>query len=229
MGDRWFVARGSATLIRAEEPIHVRTGSQRSYSFSWPNRPRYIALQGTSRGVRDMDRFGLFMLETGVAVGVTVGLAVRLIQLVVGRIRGQRFSRTVGLPATSAWALGFAIATFAAAGVMSIGPLVLPFAMITCGVAAWRCRALPECAIGAGLGTGLVLFVIGLMNPTHPPCVAIAVRSGEPVFPGGCGGVNGTSWLPLAVALVAAAVAGQILMERRKAGPAHSLRAPSPT
>jgi hypothetical protein len=176
-----------------------------------------------------MDRFGLFMLETGVAVGVIVGLAVRLIQLVVGRIRGQRFSRTVGWPATSAWALGFTIATFAAAAVISIGWLVLPFAVITCGVAAWRCRALPESAIGAGLGTGLVLFVIGLMNPTHLPCVAIAVRSGEPVFPGGCGGVNGTSWLPLALALVAAGVAGQILMERRKAGRPHDLRAPSPT
>jgi len=226
----WFIARGSATLIRAEELIHVRTGRQRSYSFSWPNRPRYIALQGISRGVRDVDRFGLFMFETAVAVGVTVGLAVRLIQLVVGRIRGQRFSRTVGWPATSAWALGFAIATFAAAAVMSIGPFfVLPFAVIVCGVAAWRCRALPESAIGAGLGTGLVMLVIGLMNPTHPPCVAIAVRSGEPVFPGGCGGVNGTSWVPIALALVAAAVAGQIVMERQKAGRAHGLRAPSPT
>jgi len=182
-------------------------------------------------GVRDMDRFGLFMLEIPAAVGITVGLAVRLIQLVVERIRGQRFSRTAGWPATSAWALGFAIATFAAAGVMSIGPLVLPFAVITCAVAAWRCRALPECAIGAGLGTGLVLFVIGLMNPTRPPCgaaITLTVRSGEHASTG-CGGVNGTSWLPVAVALVAAAVAGQILMERRKAGRAHSLRAPSPT
>jgi hypothetical protein len=113
--------------------------------------------------------------------------------------------------------------------VMSIGPLILPFAIITCGVAAWRCRALPEGAIGAGLGTGLVLFVIGLMNPTRPGCVAIDVRSREPVFPGWCGGVNGTSWLPVAVALVAAAVAGQILMEHRKAGRARTLRAPSPT
>jgi hypothetical protein len=176
-----------------------------------------------------MDRFGLFMLGTGVAVGIIVGPVVRLIQLIVERVRDRRFSRTVGRPASLAWALGFAIATFAAAGVMSIGPLVLPFAIIACGVAAWRCRALPEGVIGAGLGTGFVLFVIGLMNPAHPPCVAIGVMRGEPVYPGGCGGVNGTSWLPLAIALVAAAVAAQILMERRKAGRAHSLGAPSPT
>jgi len=176
-----------------------------------------------------MDRFGLFMLEAAVTVGATVGLAVRLIQLIVGRIRGHRFSRTVGWPAALGWALGFAIAAFAAAAVVSIGWFVLPFAMIACGVAAWRCRALPEGAIGAGLGTGLVLFVIGLMNPTHPPCVAIAVRSGEPVYPGGCGGVNGTSWLPVALALVVVAVAGQMMIERRKKGRAHTNAAQSPT
>jgi hypothetical protein len=175
----------------------------------------YIALQGTSRGVRDMDRFGLFMLEIGVAVGVTIGLIVRLIQLVVERLRGRRFSRTVGWRATAAWALGSAIATCAAAAAMSIGIFVVPFAVIACGVAAWRCRALPEGAIGAGLGTGLAMFVIGVMN-SHPPCVVIAIRDGNPVFSGRCdGSINGTSWLPLALALVAAAVAGQILMERR--------------
>ena len=138
-----------------------------------------------------MDKFAFVMLRIGLAVGVTVGLTVRLIQLVVERLRGRGFSRTVGWRATSAWALGFAIATCAVAAAMSIGIFILPFAVIACGVAAWWCRAFPEGAIGAGLGTGLVLLVIGLMNPG--------------------------SWLPLAVALAAAAVAGQILMERRKA------------
>ena|ERR1019366_2076099 len=179
-----------------------------------------------------MDRFVLVMLEASAAVGVTVGLAVRLIQLAVGRIRGQRFSRTVGWPATSIWALGFAIATFAGAAALSIGPLVLPFAVIACGVAAWRCRALPEGAIGAGLGTGLVLFVIGLMNPTRPTCgatVTVILRRGEHGSRISCGGVNGTSWLPLAVALVVAAVAVQIMMGRRKARQAHDLRAPTLT
>jgi hypothetical protein len=177
-----------------------------------------------------MDRFGLFMLETGVAVGVTVGLVVRLVQLIVGRIRGQRFSRSVGRPSALGWTLGFAIATFAAAGVMSIGLFVLPFAVITCGVAAWRCRALPEGAIGACLGTGVVLFVIGLMNPNRPePCArSITLRAGDHASLS-CGGVNGTSWLPLAIALVVAAFVAQILMDRRKAGRAHSLGAPSPT
>jgi hypothetical protein len=91
--------------------------------------------------------------------------------------------------------------------VASIVLFVLPFAMIACGVAAWRCRALPEGAIGASLGTGIVLGVIGLMNPTRPPCRAtITVRSGERWC-----GVNGTSWLPLAFALVVVAVAGQMM------------------
>jgi hypothetical protein len=170
------------------------------------------------------------MLETAVAVGVTVGLAVRLIQLVVGRIRGHRFSRSVGWPAALGWALGFAIAAVAAAAVVSIGWFVLPFAMIACGVAAWRCRALPEGAIGASLGTGIVLCVVGLMNPNRPePCVrSITLRAGEHASLS-CGGVNGTSWLPLVVALVVVAVAGQMMIERRKKGRAHINGAPSPT
>ncbi|MCA1837297.1 MAG: hypothetical protein LC674_00460 [Actinobacteria bacterium] len=179
-----------------------------------------------------MDRFGLFMLEAAVAVGAAVGLAVRLIQLIVGRIRGHRFSRSVGWPAALGWALGFAIAAFAAAAAMSIGLLVLPFAMIFCGVAAWRCRALPEGAIGASLGSGIVLCVIGLMNPTRPPCGAtftVTLRTGERASSGGCGGVDGTSWLPLAVALVVVAVAGQVMMERRNKGRAHINGAPSLT
>jgi hypothetical protein len=198
--------------------------------ISRPNAPRYISMEGTLRGVRDMDRFGLFMLETGAAVGVTVGLTIGLIQLVVGRIRGRPFSRSAGPPASLAWALGFALATFAAVGVMSIGILVLPFAVIVCGVAAWRCRALPEGAIGASLGTGFVLGVIGLMNPNHPePCVrSITLRAGEQAHLS-CGGVNGTSWLPAALALVVVAFAGQILLQRRKGEGAHSLGAPSPT
>lgn len=101
--------------------------------------------------------------------------------------------------------------------------------MIACGVAAWHCRALPEGAIGASLGTSIVLCVIGLMNPTRPPCVAISFRSGAPVFPGGCGGVKFTSWLPLAVALVIVAVAGQMMIERGEKGRAHTNCAPSPT
>ena len=172
-----------------------------------------------------MDRVALAMLFIPVAVGLTVGLAVRLIQLAVGRIRGRRFSRTVGWPATLVWAPGFAIAAYAVAGAMSIGPLVLPFAVIAYGVAAWRCRALPEGAIGAGLGTGHVIFVIGLLN--WPRCGALSLPFGIGAHHysfTGCGGINATSWLPLllAVALTVAAVAGQILMERRKAAPAHS-------
>ena len=175
-----------------------------------------------------MDKFWMFMPKAGAAVGVTVGVAVRLIQLGVGRLRGQPFSRTVGWPATSAWTLGFAIATVAAASILSIGPFyVLPVAVIVCGIAAWRCRALPEGAIGAGLGTGFVLFVIGLMNSQ---CGALSLPFGIGAHHhsySGCGGANGTLWLPLAVALVVAAVAGQILMERRKTRRTHSLGAAS--
>ncbi len=170
-----------------------------------------------------MDRFGWIMLRGGVAVGVAVSLTVRVIQLVVERLRGQHFSRTVGWRAMSAWGLGFAIATFAVAAAMSIGLLLLPFAVIVCGVAAWRCRALPEGAIGAGVGTGLVLFVIGVMNPTPTPC-AIAINGGDPRA---CG-IDGTSWLPLAVALVVVAGAGQILSERGN-GRVHARRDPSHT
>ncbi len=170
-----------------------------------------------------MNGLGLIMLRGGVAIGVTVGLIVRLIQFVVERLRGQRFPRTVGWRATSAWGLGFALATFAVAAAMSIGILVLPFAVIVCGVAAWRCRALPEAAIGAGLGTGLVLFVVGLMNPARTPC-AIAIYGGDPRQ---CG-FDGTFWLRLGLAFVVAAVVGQVLTERGN-GRVSGLRGPSPT
>lgn len=163
-----------------------------------------------------MERIALAMLYTPVLVGLTVGLAVRLIQLAVERIRGQRFSRTVGWPATSAWALGFAIAALAVAGAMSIGVFLLPFAVIAYGVAAWPCRALPEGAIGVGLGAGLAILVIGVMN--WPRCGALSLPFGIGAHTysfTGCGGISGISWLPLAVALVVASVAGQVLMARR--------------
>jgi len=98
-----------------------------------------------------MDRFTLFMLGAAFEVGFGVGLVVRLIQWIVGPTRGRPFSRSVGRPAALAWAVGFATAAFAGAGVMSIGPLVLPFAVLICGVAAWRGRALPAGVIGGGL------------------------------------------------------------------------------
>jgi hypothetical protein len=167
-----------------------------------------------------MDHFALFMLEIALAVGITVGLAVRLIQLAVGRIRGRPFSRTVGRTASMAWACGFAIAAFAAAAFISIGIFVLPVAMIVCAIAAWRCRALPEGAIGASLGSGVVLCLIGLMNPTRPSCdpsLGMVLRGGQRASYL-CGGVDGTSWLPLAVVLVVIAVAGQamlMMIERR--------------
>jgi hypothetical protein len=169
-----------------------------------------------------MDRFGLFMLGVAVAAGVTAGVAARLIQLIVGRIRGRAFTRSAGWRASSGWALGFALAAFAAAGVMSIGLLVLPLALVVCAVAAWRWRALPEGVIGASLGTGIVLAVIGVMNPTPPnplppACLGqtVTLRSGEQAA-FSCGGVDGTSWLPLAVALIVVAVAAQVMIDRRK-------------
>jgi hypothetical protein len=160
-----------------------------------------------------MDRFALFMLYGAVTVGGAVGLAVRLIQLIVERVRGRPFARSGGRQAALGWALSFALAAFAAAAFTSIGVLVLPVAIVVCGVVAWRCRALPEGAIGASLGTGTVLLIIGLMNPTPRPG----------------NGVDGTSWLPLAVVLIAVAVVGQAIIEFRKQGHAHTPDAPSLT
>lgn len=177
-----------------------------------------------------MDRFALVILELAAAVGVTVGLAVRLIQSIVERIRNRRFSRSVGWPATLGWTAGFAIAAFAVASALSIGPFVLPFAVVLCGVAAWRCRALPEGAIGASLGVGVVLCVLGLMHLMEQrlpsACgVTITLRAGERASFRGCDGFNGASWILLGVALVVAAVAVQILMGRRQTQRAHTLGA----
>ena len=132
-----------------------------------------------------MAGYGIFMLVAAVTVGATVGLWARLIQFIVERIRGRSFSHSVGWPAILAWALGFAIAAFAAGAFMSIGIVVLPVAIVVCGVVAWFCRALPEAAIGAGLGSGLVLLIIGLMNSNN-----------------GGGSVVLISFLPLAVGLI---------------------------
>src|ERR1051325_6265856 len=119
-----------------------------------------------------MDGFAWFILFGGLVVGTGVGLGVRLIQLVVEFVRHRQFVRNVGWGAVLIWTLGFAATAFAAASAMSIGIGVMPVAIIVCGVAAWRFRGLPEGLIGASLGTGIVLEIIGLMNPTNPsPCI----------------------------------------------------------
>jgi hypothetical protein len=179
-------------------------------------------LESSTQG-RDMDGFGLFILGTAITIGVTVTLGVRLLQLLRGEMRGHRLARRGGSRAALGWTLGFALAAFAAAGFMSIGWFVLPFAILACAVAAWRCRALPEGAIGASLGTGAVLFVLALMNPNRPgPCAhSITLRAGERAS-FSCGGVNGTSWLPLALVLVLAALATQVMMDRRTKRTAHT-------
>jgi hypothetical protein len=163
-----------------------------------------------------MDGFGWFILGAAVAVGTGVGLGVRLVQVMVRDVRGQRIVRRVGWRAVLGWTAGFAAAAFGASAIMSIGVFVLPVAMIVCGIVAWRCRAFPEGAIGAGLGTGIVLGIIGLMNPTpHQPCVNSAtLRSGE-YASFACGGVNGFSWLSFALTLVGVALAGQTMLRRR--------------
>ena len=101
-----------------------------------------------------MDPFALFMLWAAMEVGVIVGLAVRLIQLIVGRIRGRRFSRSTGRQATLRWALGFALGAFAAASFISIGILVLPFAAIACGVARGVVVHFPRAQSGAAWEPG---------------------------------------------------------------------------
>ena len=162
-----------------------------------------------------MSGYSFFMLGAAITVGTAVGLVVRLIQLIVEALRGNHFSRSLGWRAVLAWSLGFGLAAFAAAAFMSIGLLVLPVAIIVCGIAAWRCRALPEGAVGASFGTGIVVLVIGLMNPDHPePCAHSGVlRSGEHAHVS-CGGLSLTSWLPLALALLVVASVGQMVRAR---------------
>jgi hypothetical protein len=175
-----------------------------------------------------MDRLPLDMVEAAVLVGSIVGLGVRLIQFVAERIGGRRVLRRVGRPAAMAWALGCALAAFAAAAILSIGFLVLPVAMIVCGVAAWRYRALPEGAVGAGLGSSIAVAIIGLMNPPPPNPLPPACLGQPFTVPAGqhshvsCGGMSLSSWLPLAIGLVVFSVAGQVLVERRKKAQAHS-------
>jgi multisubunit Na+/H+ antiporter MnhB subunit len=162
-----------------------------------------------------MDRFRLFVLEATVSIGAITAIAVRLIQLTVERIRGRGFSRRAGWPATLVWTLGCALAAFAAVGAMSIGIFVLPFAVIACGVAAWLYHALPEGAIGASLGTGIVLCVLGLMNHPFVPCVGgFQVISARHIS-----GCDGTSWFPLGLALIIVAAASQAMLERQKTPP----------
>jgi CubicO group peptidase (beta-lactamase class C family) len=148
-----------------------------------------------------MDRFVWLMLYVALIVGVPVGLGVRLTQLIVGAIRGRGFSRAVGRPAALGWAVGFGLATFVGAGIISIGILVLPVAVIVCGIVAWRCRAFPEGAIGSSLGTGTVLLIIGLMNSDSHSAV------------------HGASWLPLAAVLIVVAFVSQAMVERRTTPP----------
>jgi hypothetical protein len=165
-----------------------------------------------------MDGFGWFILGAAIAVGAAVTVAVRLVQLLAGGggLRSDRFSRRAGPRATLAWALGFAIAAAAASAIISVGMFVLPLAVIVFAIVAWRYRALPEGAIGASLGTGIVLGILGLMNPApRQPCVSSGTMNGEHAS-FSCGGVNGTSWLLIAVALIGVALAWHAMMRRKQ-------------
>lgn len=124
-----------------------------------------------------MAGLGLIMLLVAGTVGATVALLVRLIQSVVERVTGRSFSRSVGWFAVCGWGLGFATAAFAVAAVTSIGLFVLAVAIILLAGAAWICRAFPEAAIGAALGSGAVVLIIGLMNLSHDGGFIIATSA----------------------------------------------------
>lgn len=154
-----------------------------------------------------MGRFWLVILEAGLVFGLAGALSARLIQFAVERVRGRGFSRSTGWRATLAWIPGFAIGAVSGAAVMSIGILTWPLAIVACAIAAWNCRALPEGAIGAGLGAGVVILVVGLMNLSHLRDLA-----------------GGTLWFPVAIGLIGAALLAQMEIGRRAGAPLASAR-----
>ena len=129
----------------------------------------------------------------------------------------------VGWQALGEWSVGFGLLTLSAIGVMSIGILILPFAIGALRLAGKRNRIWPEAAPGAFVGIGSVCVFIAYLHRSDSPCSAsggtIWVRPGD--F-GSCGGLDPMPWLKVGVALTVSGLLAYAVLQRTGLGRANT-------
>ena len=104
------------------------------------------------------------------------------------------------------WTIAFGLLTLAILGAMTIGMLILPFAIGALAFAARRNRGWPESTMGALLGIGTVLLAIAYGNRDYSPCPGrIRLAPGEYFR---CGGRDPVPWLVIGLVLVVAGSVG---------------------
>jgi hypothetical protein len=130
----------------------------------------------------------------------------RMLYKMKGRIGWQSFGE---------WAVASAIVTFTMLTMLSIGPFVLPIAVIAVVVAARRNRAWPEAPMGALAGAGTNFLYVAFMNRDSSPCppgpIHSTLSNGQSFS---CGGLDPIPWLTAGALLVVAGVLGYVVSRR---------------
>ena len=116
--------------------------------------------------------------------------------------------RRSGVPSIAAWALSFALLTYAVLGMLSVGRFILPVAIVALTLSAWHFRAWPEAATGALLGVGGVLLAIGFLNLGTVPCPQSGTMTLAPGESWSCGGRDPVPWLVTGIVLAGTGILG---------------------
>jgi hypothetical protein len=117
------------------------------------------------------------------------------------------------------WILGWALLTLSGLGALSIGILVLPFAILTLVLAARRNAPWPVPVSALPMGIGAMLLWVGMTNVGSNPCPMVdgGYRGVDTLRPGersSCGGRDPTWWLVIGGSLVAIGASGYVLSRR---------------
>jgi hypothetical protein len=129
--------------------------------------------------------------------------------------------KRVGWRAFAEWALALALLAFALITLPSIGMFIFPFALLAIALAARRNRAWPEAATGGPTGVGTICLYLAFVRRGYSPCPEMPIRiqihpgeSGSGSF--SCGGLQPLPFLTVGLLLVAAGVAGYLVLRQRR-------------
>jgi hypothetical protein len=115
-----------------------------------------------------------------------------------------------------AWLVVGAALAFCFLAGLSIGPFVLPFALVLLAIVATRSPRLPE-ATGIVSGIGVTLLLIAFANRDYAPCQANGVLQLEPGQQSvSCGGLDPHPWLYLGIAVTAAGAVTYLAVSRKR-------------
>jgi hypothetical protein len=117
-----------------------------------------------------------------------------------------------------AWLVVGAALTFCFLAALSVGPFVLPFALVLLAIVATRSPRLPE-AVGFISGIGVMLLVIAFLHRSDgQPCPA--GDGFQQLAPGqqsvSCGGLDPHPWLYLGIPVTAAGAVTYLAVSRKR-------------